>query len=125
MERMIETGAGRSWVAMAWRFVGGDLSVTVTGGEMPHIGAAALAFWQDGAVTAAVLAAPGHKEGELARACAESLCRATGRTTLVSCGIHIDGAEPREIELLCGHVERLECQLREILLEGGPASANA
>lgn len=118
MERMMEIGAGRSRVAMEWHFIGEDLAITVTGGEAPHIGAAALAFQRDGIVTVSSLTVPGHREEELASACAETLCRATGHTTLVSCGIHIDSATPWEIGLLCDHVRLLERKLWDILLNG-------
>lgn len=115
MERMIEIGSGRSWVSMAWRFIGRDLSVTVTGGEAPHIGAVALAFRQDGAIAVSSLTVPQHREDTLARACAEALCRTAGYTTLVSCGIHIGEAAPQEIDLICTHVKCLTRKLQEIL----------
>ncbi|MBU5230859.1 hypothetical protein [Intestinimonas butyriciproducens] len=108
---MIQIGSGRSWVAMDWHFVGEDLYVSIIGGETPHIGAAALAHRESGRTDVHTLSVPGHREEALTRFCAEDICRATGRTVLVNCGIHIDQASAQEISLLCDHVRALEQQL--------------
>ena len=108
---MIQIGSGRSWVAMDWHFVGEDLYVSIIGGETPHIGAAALAHRESGRMDVHTLSVPGHREEALTRFCAEDICRATGRTVLVNCGIHIDQASAQEISLLCDHVHALEQQL--------------
>lgn len=115
---MMETGSGRSWTAIEWRLIGKDLLVTVTGGESPHIGAAALAFLENGAPTILPLQVPGHRERELACFCAEALCRAAECTVLVLCGIHIDKASWEEINLLCANAERLVRRLAEQLRNG-------
>lgn len=119
MAGLMETGTGRSWTALEWCTVGGDLLITVTGGESPHIGAAALAVWENGAPVVRFLQVPGHREKELACLCAEAACRAAERTVLVTCGIHIDGASREEIRRLCANVERLVHSLTERLRDGG------
>ncbi|MBM4201016.1 MAG: hypothetical protein FJ189_07000 [Gammaproteobacteria bacterium] len=78
--------------------VGADLVVVVGGGERPHIGAAAMAVSipsiKDPATAAQssyLASVPGHKEEGLARDGALRLCRALGRTVVVTVGIHDDG----------------------------------
>jgi len=117
MERMMEMGSGRSWTALEWHFAGEDILVVITGGEAPHIGATALAWQEDGACQVRLASIPGHRESELACSCAEAICRVVGRTTLVSCGIHIDSARRQEIEVLCEHVRLLTERLTARLLE--------
>ena len=82
--------------------MGEDWNVMITGGDRPHIGAAALGVpYQrpDGRRTsgASVLVIPPHKEDVLARQAALLLARRTERTVLVSCGIHVDNLTSREI----------------------------
>ena len=64
---------------------GGDCLVSVTGGDAPHIGAAALCA--DGEIRR--LDRNGHREGELAAELAERVCAV--------CGIHFDGISRAEI----------------------------
>lgn len=117
---MMETGSGRSRISVEWRWIGGDLLVSVTGGEAPHIGAAALAFLENGVPSVLPLQVPGHREGELACFCAETLCQAAECTVLVLCGIHIDKASREEIQQLCANAELLARRLAERLRsEGG------
>jgi hypothetical protein len=110
-ETVLETGTGRLWVCLSCKPVGDALSVSIVGGEKPHIGAAAIAFLADGDVRVSVLTGPGHRESELAAECAEATCRAAGRTVLVSCGIHIDRASQEEISELCENTRSLISRL--------------
>lgn len=114
----MELGTGRSRVRLEWRFSGEDILVSVTGGEAPHIGAAALAWQEEGRVEVSPLSVPGHRESELACSCAGAVCRALGRTALVSCGIHIDRAERWEIQRLCDHAALLTERLADRLRAG-------
>lgn len=115
MERVMEIGTGRSWVRLEWRLAGEDILIAITGGEAPHIGAAALAWQERGAAEVSPLSVPGHRESEVACSCAGAVCRAVGRTVLVSCGIHIDRAERWEIERLCAHAALLTQRLIDLL----------
>ena len=67
---------------------GGDCLVSVTGGDAPHIGAAALCA--DGEIRR--LDRNGHREGELAAELAELGC-----CVCAVCGIHFDGISRAEI----------------------------
>ncbi len=75
--------------------VGPDLQILISGGEKPHIGAVAVASLTPLAhqpdrmtVSISVIALPGHKEDQMAREAAQRLAKGTGKTVVVSCGIH-------------------------------------
>lgn len=112
---MLECGIGRSWVALRWDRIGSDLSVTLLGGETPHIGAASLAFFQDDTVQVQTSVIPGHKEGAMTHDYAQKLASLFKCTVLVNAGIHIDRAAPQEIELLCQNAEALFQRLLRLL----------
>ena len=103
-ERAIVTECSRQGMHLCLEAhpMGADWNVMITGGERPHIGAAALgqAYCRpDGRRTAgaSVLAVGTHKEDVLARQAALRLARQTGHTVLVSCGIHVDNLSPQGI----------------------------
>ena len=100
MTYRLREGGGRLNVCLRAELVGDDWLLLLTGGERPHLGATALAWSRGGEVETRVLTVPGHREDEVARACAEACCRALGRTVQVSCGIHIDRAEAEEVRRL-------------------------
>jgi predicted amidohydrolase YtcJ len=98
---MIEITDFRDRVLLALSAVplGEDWCVALGGGDRPHIGAVAISqprpSLADAAVTSAttsVVAVPGHKEDELARAMAARMASALGVVVTVSCGVHMDGA---------------------------------
>ncbi|WP_418792100.1 hypothetical protein [Phosphitispora sp. TUW77] len=82
------------------------ISITITGGEKPHVGGVALSVPRTslggGKVSCDtwVIPVPGHKDTEVAVPVAEMICRETRRTVSVAAGIHIDRAEEREIRIL-------------------------
>lgn len=82
--------------------MGRDWNVSITGGEVPHLGAAALGApyrHPDGAIgsSASVLVLPSHKEDGLVKKAAEVLAKKLDCAVLVSGGIHIDAIAPRQI----------------------------
>lgn len=85
--------------------VGKDLTFLITGGE-PHIGGVATAFWVDDKIQVTVTELPHHKEGELAKECAETAARELGITVSVIMGIHIDNATKKEIEDIVQYVRK-------------------
>jgi len=109
----LEARRGRLNLRLTATFMGQDLCVTLSGGDRPHIGAAALS--QSGAA-AAVLTLPGHREDALARNLAQQLATETQATVCLACGIHLDDIRPDEIrealELAEGLVRELLCHLR-------------
>lgn len=96
--------------------MGADWNVSIAGGEVPHIGAVALATpyrKEDGTFGAStsVLTALTHKEDLLARSAAERLAKQLGHTVLVSCGIHVDGISTDGISAFATLVEDAVSQL--------------
>lgn len=105
MEPVVLTAArGRTVLTLTCVAMGADLSVTLSGGDRPHIGAVALAQARPSggegggrSSTTSVLALLGHKEDELARAAASTLAARTGATVCVACGIHLGRPGPEEL----------------------------
>ncbi len=95
---------GRIHLSCEWSIIGKDISVLVYGGEKPdhaHIGAVATA-WPDKnipeKIISSVITLPKHREDELARDIATTLCRQFRVTVTVICGIHIPNITSHEIE---------------------------
>jgi hypothetical protein len=104
---------------------GSDTCIVITGGDQPHIGAAALgvvtgsaAHPGKSAVTSSVLSVPGHKEGQLALEAAERLSKVLESTVVVTVGIHIDGITPELIELVREEFNLLVADLSQVLQQG-------
>ena len=83
---------------------GGDLTVTVTGGDRPHVGCVVLARRpagpdepKRGSVTSSVLTLDGHREEALARPLAERLAEALRATVVVAAGVHTEGLTPEGV----------------------------
>lgn len=93
-------GAGRLLVKLQWKTVGNDWIIIISGGERPHIGATAIAWTTADGMHMKSLTLPGHKEDQIAQACAARCCKRLKATVQVSCGIHIDHAKKEEIEAL-------------------------
>lgn len=79
------------------------ISVTITGGEKPHVGGTALSVPRTSlsggnlSCDTWVCPVPGHKDTKVAVPVAELLCIETGKTIAVVAGIHIDNATKKEI----------------------------
>ncbi len=102
---------------------GEDLCVLFSGGDQPHIGAAALGAWTSSVTnpdkkqaTASLLTVPGHKEGPLALSAAEILTKALGKTVAVTVGIHIEDITPDLISRVVEEFNALVADLSETLL---------
>ena len=101
----ISVGEGRTGVTLVVEELGRDLAAFLTGGEA-HVGAVAVAGGSAGVAGEAVaelIVAPGHKEGPLAAEGAALLAARSGRTCVLTVGIHIDDAEPEEIAAIVDH----------------------
>ncbi len=92
-------------VALTALPMGKDWSVSIMGGDRPHIGAVALGVPAPSAHTpgkinasVSVLTVTGHREDELARSAAETLASRLATVVLVACGIHKDAITGEEIE---------------------------
>jgi hypothetical protein len=97
---------------------GRDLSVTLTGGDSPHIGCVVIARAhpaQDDpgrtTVTCSVVSHPPHREEALARPVAERLARRLGATVVVAAGVHVKGLTREGIAAYVGLAAPLAARL--------------
>lgn len=90
-------------IVLSARRQGGDCLVSVTGGDAPHIGAAALCA--DGEIRR--LDRNGHREGELAAELAERAAARLGCCVCAVCGIHFDGITRTEIASVLAAVREM------------------
>jgi len=116
---------GRVEVCLRSCYIGKDLQVTITGGDRPHIGAVALSCRHPALkdsnrddVSTSVLAVAGHKEDLLARNAAQRIAAATGLTTAVCCGIHVEQISKAEILSVTALVEQLVDELIDRIRTG-------
>ena len=93
----LEAGRGRCRLWGTAVFTGDGVSVTLAGGERPHVGAVAIGIPRPslarpgtGSATTSVLAVTGHKDDELARPLADELARRLGQIAVVVAGVHVD-----------------------------------
>lgn len=114
----LKTGEGKFEVYLNAVFLGRDVAVTISGGEMPHIGAVAVAIPRkslkgDGSDSASVsvICIPGHKEDELVQIIAKRLSTMWGCHVTVTAGLHIDRATSSDIEILNKNIETLISEL--------------
>lgn len=97
MAHFVECGEGRHKVWLDVIEAGGDLVVFIGGGERAHIGAISICSVNGLPFTFSLLK---HKDYVLSHSASQTICKETGRNTTVLCGIHIDNASEREIDLL-------------------------
>lgn len=93
---------------------GKDVSLTIGGGESPHIGAGALAIPRPSlrdsetvSASTSVICVPGHKEDEVARAAAQRIASAMNCVVNVCVGVHIDNADRDELMRLKQNLDKL------------------
>ena len=95
--------------------VGNDYSITVTGGEKPHIGCTTIAIprpslLNDGSMSAtvSVVNVTGHKDDVICSYIAEKVCKKTNGIVVCTGGFHIDNITQEEIREVIKAVEELE-----------------
>lgn len=105
--------------------VGDDLVVAVGGGERPHVGSVVVAVAVPSrsrpggfSPSVSVVTLPPHKEEPIARCVAEKVVRATGRTVVVTAGVHDDGLDRAGVEAYLRLGRRLADELAERLSRG-------
>ncbi|MBP2656661.1 MAG: hypothetical protein H6Q73_4230 [Firmicutes bacterium] len=92
--------------------MGHDLCIVVCGGDLPHLGAAALAQCcasmenpLEMSASVSVLTLLGHKEDQLVSWVAARISRSIGTNVVVLCGIHLDDICKTEIETIRSMVD--------------------
>ncbi len=115
-----QAGVGRFRVTARLERCGTDLTAVVSGGERPHVGAAALAQYEPErhSATVSVLTAYGHRDDAVAARFAKALAAAGRCTAAVSVGVHVDDADARAIEALQDACEQCLSALLRALEEG-------
>ncbi len=105
--------------------VGDDLVVAVGGGGRPHVGCVVVAVAvpsrsRPGAFTpsVSVVTLPPHKEEPIARGVAEAVVRGTGRTVVVTAGVHDHDLDRAGVETYLRLGRRLADELVERLSAG-------
>ena len=106
--------------------MGRDLNVSITGGDIPHLGAIALGIPRPSrhnpgstSATVSVLTLTSHKEDEIVRPAAHFLASSLNVSVVVSCGIHINDIKPEEIYLIDTIVHGALQELLEALKGSG------
>ena len=94
--------------------IGDDLSVSVEGGQKPHIGCVIQSVPRpsltgDGSysATSSVLNLTGHKDEYLCRKLSEQICAACKTTVVCTGGVHIDQITKDEIQEIMRTVEEM------------------
>lgn len=122
---LFEARQGRLTLRLEAVPMGRDLTVALSGGDHPHIGAvalsqprASLAPGGPRSASTSVLTLLGHKEDDLARNLAARLAAALDTTVCVTCGIHLDQVLPEELVDVAALAEGLATDLVSRLLPG-------
>lgn len=89
------------------------ISLTIFGGERPHIGSIVLATPVATGVTISVINVTGHRDEVVAREAATRIAEKLDKITAVTAGIHIEDAGKTEIDQLVTNTERLVGKLLE------------
>jgi hypothetical protein len=103
------------------------LNIYLGGGEKTHIGTVVLcqlrpSLKNDGSysTTSSILNLVCHKDDGIAKPLAEKLCLAFKQTVVVTAGVHIDSATPREIEYLLQLSAELSNRIIDHLIKQEP-----
>lgn len=107
-------GEGKHQVCLHVLFCGKDVNLCIFGGDVPHIGAVAVAVPRKSLIgdsthsaSASVICIIGHKEDELVRNIALRLSSKWLCIVTVSAGVHIDDASMDDIKILSRNIEEL------------------
>ena len=103
---------------------GEDLTVIISGGEKPHIGAMAVSIPRPSledlnkmSASTSVFTLTGHKEDELSKQIAENITEVTKKVTVTIVGLHIDKATAQDIESLAQNTQKVVNKLRMKLVK--------
>jgi len=105
----ISYGEGKYEIIACFNAIGNDLVVLMGGGEKPHAGCVVMCEpdKSKGKVTTSVHTFTTHRDELVAKPIAEALCKKTGSKVICICGIHVEKATKKEIELLVKNSEEL------------------
>ncbi|MFO8164559.1 MAG: hypothetical protein R6T98_08495 [Desulfatiglandales bacterium] len=111
--------------------IGNDLLVSIWGGEIPHIGAVAVAQPRpslkdprEKSATASVFCYPGHKEDVIAKEAAERLSAALDAKVTVTAGAHWDKIDESGIRAVIKSNRQLIKMIIEKIKDSFPESTS-
>lgn len=117
----VEKGTGALTVEGQVVLPGDNIVAVFSGGDIPHVGAVAVAFPRpslknDGTISASasVICGIGHKEDEIAKKAALRLAAAFNTTAAVSVGLHMNDPKLEDFTRI---LENFEMALEEILAQ--------
>ena len=117
-------GKDKYKVKLTALFSGKELTVIISGGEKPHIGAIAVSIPRPSledsnkvSASTSVFTLVGHKEDELSKQIAENITKLTEKVTVMIMGLHIDKATPQDIKSLSQNAQKVVDKLRERLVK--------
>ena len=108
-DNCVSYGEGKYEIIACFNAIGDDLVVLIGGGEKPHAGCVVMCEPDKakGKVTTSVHTFTTHRDEVVATPIAEELCRRTGAKVVCVCGIHVEKATKKEIELLVKNANEL------------------
>ncbi len=131
MEVRIKTGQNAYNLEAFVKKIGNDLLVSIWGGEIPHIGAVAVAQPRPSlkdsgkrSSTASVFCYPGHKEDAIAKEAAERLSAALNANVTVTAGAHWDKIDEPGIEAVIGNSRRLMAMIIKKIETSSPKNVS-
>jgi len=97
--------------------VGKDISVSVSGGSLPHIGAVSLAVYEPerDSATVSTICAYGHRDSKLSELFSKKLASHFKCTVSASAGVHIDNASSDDLQNLVSEAQTVLSMLIEKL----------
>ncbi len=117
--KSVSAQAGEGWYTVRGTALlcGQDVTIAFTGGTLPHVGAVSLAVYEPGrnSATVSTLSVYTHRDDLLASRCAKQAASALRCTAVVSVGIHVDDALPRDLEILTENFQKCYAQIAGII----------
>jgi hypothetical protein len=127
LEIRIKTGDNAYSLEAFVKKIGNDLLVSIWGGEIPHIGAVAVAQPRPSlkdprirSATASVFCYPGHKEDVIAKETAERLSAALNANVTVTAGAHWDKIDESGIKAVIENNRQLIAMIIKKIGAGFP-----
>jgi len=107
--RCLSHGKGKYGISCRMDSLGKDVVLLIGGGQKPHAGCVVICEpdQASGKVTTSVHTFTTHREEAVARPVAEAVCRKTGARVVCVCGIHVEKAGKKDIELLVKNTQEL------------------
>ena len=103
---IVSAGTGRYAVSLRYYSVGKDRLIVITDAKEGHIGAITLA--ENSSLQ--TICKKGHRDSVVSNSVARAIRERLGEDVTVVCGIHIDNATEKEIEILVANAQK--CAIR-------------